>query len=206
MRMDDRSERGPRQSGRAAVLVLAAAAISGPPATAAAVGSVPDASVICLHDGLEPSKTARLIDEALGVLAQSGHDPAAYRLELRMEDAQSPDAPSLGADRVPSVVFVPAHPGARYPVRVHPANPCVISWVWQPGRLTAWQREVVARARQQIETLPHEATDPNDLRVLEARELVRVELRRGERSVRVTLSKADLASVDRAGEDATFGR
>ncbi len=203
--MDDRSGYGPRSTGRAATLLFAAAAAACLPATTASAGTDPGPALICLHDGIEPSRTARLIEEALGVLEQSGHDPTAYRLELRMEDVQSPDAPTIGADRVPSVVFVPARLGELYPLRVHPASPCVTSWVWQPGRFTAWQREVLARAREQIGAFPHDAAAPNDLWVLETREFVRIEVRQGERAVSVTLSKRGLDLVDRVRGEATPG-
>ena len=102
------------RAGRAAAMLCAAVPAVCAPGTAAAPGFDRGLAGVCLHDGIEPSQTARLIDEALAVLQQSGHDPSAYRLELRMEDARSPDGPTIHADRVQSVVFLPARRGELY--------------------------------------------------------------------------------------------
>ena len=192
---------GRRREACAAFLLTAviSAAVSSP-----VVGE--DGSLLCIHDGVEPSGTERLIDEAIRVLEQSGHDPSSYRLELRMEDTLQPDFPGLRRDRTRSVLFVPARSGDLYPVRVHPANPCVVTWVWQPERFTRWQRAVVGEARQRFETSFPDAGDGGwaHLRVLESREWVRIHVDGGRDGPEpgsrpgfsVTLSKTDLSVVD----------
>jgi hypothetical protein len=177
------------------LLALFAATSNAPHAETVEASANPS-EVVCLHDGIEPSGTARLIEEAVAVLRQSGHEPTAYRLDLRMEDARSPDAPTRGAERVPSVVFLPATRADLYALRVHPVSPCVASWVWQPARFTPWQRAVLARAREQIERIRPAAPVLGDLQVHEAQKLVRIEFRDPTQRVSVTLSKQSLEVVD----------
>jgi hypothetical protein len=204
----------PAQVRRSLAWVLLTLPTLASPAPAATPGAghagrsgEPDSApaLVCLHDGIEPSGTERLIEEALAVLKQSGHRPAAYRLDLRMEDARSPDAPAHRSTRVPSVVFLPLLPGEFYPLRVHPVSPCVASWVWQPERFTPWQREVLARAREQIDMLGPAARTLGDLQVQETLELIRIEFLQGSRRLYVTLNKRGLEVVDVVRRDETAG-
>ena len=56
--------------------------------------------------------------------------------------------------------------------------------------------QVLARAREQIDALLWAVPALLDLRVLETRELIRIEIRQGERNLSVTLSKRGLEHVD----------
>jgi hypothetical protein len=105
----------------------------------------------CLDLGAGSGATGRMISTAVEILRGAGHDPAEYRVELRMEPAVRPDFPEWGGERVPSVVFLPRDSGRRYALRVHPAHPCELMWVWRPTRLTGWQRKTLSRARELLE-------------------------------------------------------
>jgi hypothetical protein len=193
-----------RPSASAPLLLFCALAAPGPWAEdPIRAGDGPSA---CLHEGLRPSGTEDLVAEALRVLEQSGHDPTAYRLELRSEDARHPDFPVPGAERATSVLFVPAEAGDLYPLRVHPMSPCVAAWVWQPERLTDWQRRVVAVAEERLAALPaaRSLSGRRYVRVLESETLLRIEVGDQEwdgetgsgRALSVTLRKEDLGVVD----------
>ena len=124
-------------TGSRLVLALALATI-GPGIRAVAVAD-------CL-ERLAPIPSEDLVRESLRLLTSAGHDPASYRVELRMESAGHPDSNRISRDREPSVLFIPLDPADRYPVRVHPAIPCGVGWVWEPERFTAWQTDAVAIA------------------------------------------------------------
>jgi hypothetical protein len=147
----------------------------------------------CLTDGLRPGSTDRMIATALEILGAAGHDAADYRLELRMESADRPDFPELGAPRVRSVVFMPHEPGRAYAVRVHPLNPCSLAWVWQPDRFTAWQTAAIVRADDLLSGAgPRSLFEVVQVQVLESADALEVRLLgRDARSDRVVLSKRE---------------
>jgi len=151
----------------------------------------------CFEVGLTSSSLDRLVSRAVRLLAAAGHDPAGYRLELRQEEPPQPDRPWLEVRPLPSVIFLPTRGGEAYPLRVHPAYPCVTAWLWQPQRFTPWQREVVERARGLL-AVGHAAR----LRVLESHDLLRIEPAQGQAGTAattplgsLTLRKSDLAVV-----------
>jgi len=190
--------------------LCAAAAISVP---ALAIDEPPQGQTVhCIHDGVLPSSTERLVGEAIRVLEQSGHSSADYRIELRMEDPLEPDDPDPRRQRVRSVVFVPRQPGERYVLRIHPSAPCAALWVWEPDQLTDWQRSVIERARETVATMLAEgpAVRAVRIRVVESRDLLRVEIDEagppaapgGLRRFSVTLSRIDLRPLRGSREQA----
>jgi hypothetical protein len=137
---------------------------------------------------LAPLPAAALLGEAVRVLRATGHDPAAFRAELHLE---------TGA-REPSVVFRPLEPGDGYAVRVDPAIPCGLLWVWEPERFTPWQRDAIRRATEAARSAgPLPAGDLSDVRVVEWGGRLAVELWTAESSelpaLTVFLRASDLA-------------
>jgi hypothetical protein len=166
--------------------------------------------VACIGVGITPPRLDELVTDALRVLEQAGHDPAAYVLELRMEDLHQPDFRGIDAQLVPSVVFFPRAGSDRYPLRVHPRNPCSVGWLWRPESFTEWQREVLRRAGSALEEVASGSLAPgrSDVEVLEssgelALHLWSVDgaapgLRREE--IRLTIRKSDLSVVVLPGD------
>jgi hypothetical protein len=116
---------------------------------------------------MTPIPSESLVREAVRMLKQAGHDPADFAVELRMESATRPDADPMGRDLKPSVIFHPRQTG--YALRVHSAIPCGVGWVWRPGRFTAWQSEVVARASEAVRRArPSGSSEPSDVQVAES--------------------------------------
>lgn len=178
---------------RVAVAGLAALALAARPA----VADEPDPRS-CLSR-IDPLPAKALVREAVQQLERAGHDPALYRAELRREDATRPDAAGLGPRLVTSVVFRPLADG-DYSLRVHPAIPCGVGWVWEPESFTPWQAAVVNRAGAAArEARPASAGEPREVQVAESRERVAVYVwtagsdAASEPAWTVILRKADLA-------------
>lgn len=98
------------------------------------------------------------------------------------------------------MLFVPAEGVEAYSLRVHPAHPCHVAWVWNPGSFTPWQRRVVERAMGQArETLPAGwPAEPQQVRVLESADHVGIQLfgvSDPDPIFSLTLRKHDLSTV-----------
>jgi len=189
--------------------VFAALTLPGRPASAAdAPGPAEfgrDDDVVCLPSAVAELPVERFIRGAIRVFEQTGHDPRAYRMELRQEDPRESDFRALGAELETSIVFIPRQDGELYPVRVRARHPCVVSWLWQPDRFTHWQRGVLRRT-QELAADAWEQLGGDHLvgvEVLESRDAVAVYLWRVEQPDRtsdtaeifVVLNKTDLESV-----------
>jgi hypothetical protein len=154
-----------------AVLVLAMpAAGADPPASA------DRETPVCVGAAVAPQDALDFVTDAIEVLEACGHDPAAYRLELNQDDPFE----LAGSGREPTInaVFVPLDSESLYAVGVGPADPCVVSWIWQPAAFTPWQRDLLEGARRHAEASGLGWTDPDgwNVRVTESRELVSVRL------------------------------
>ncbi len=175
------------------------AAVSGEPSTASA-------EPVCIESGLTGGGLGDLIRDAVVILRQSGHDPASYRMELSIERAGPAEVGSEAGSSYPSVVFHPTGGSDLYPVRVDRTEPCVVSWVWQPERFTAWQRLVIERAREVLRrNWPRGPSESlSGVRVVETQDEVTVRLMLGEPDAsglapsraEVTLRRDDLTAID----------
>ncbi len=166
-------------------------------ATLALLSFAPLPAGECAPD-LGPVSTERFVEQALDRLRDAGYDPSDFRLTLRLEDQAWPDRGSLGSKRVTSVVFLPRSESAGYPLRVHPANPCALSWLWNPEAFSNWQRSAIENASaalRQHRPGVWEAEPPTDLDVIESRDRLLVRLWRSREStpsLQVILRKPDL--------------
>ena len=174
-------------------LALAALSIAALTIAAEAPSAPPEDAPSCLRPGMVRPSTEVLVRDALDTLRRAGHDPAAYRLELR----------TGGTTGDVELVFLPRGDPLRYALAVRSDDPCAVRWLWQPERFTAWQRAVLERAR---ELLADSAGAPGAefvaVDVFEAPEAVTVELRRasgeeGSPAVesRLTLLKRDVPAT-----------
>lgn len=163
---------------------------------AAVAGGAEDPDAICL-ERLAPLSAPALVRQAVRMLAATGHDPASFRIELRLEDAWRPDSGRLGARREPSVVFHPLG-AAGYALRVHPALPCGVGWLWRPERFTPWQTAALARAGEAVRARSGATAEPAEVQVAESRERLAVYVWAADRGPdedptwTVILRKADL--------------
>jgi len=118
---------------------------------------------------MAPTPSGEFVRESLRLLERAGHEPASYRVELRMENVRHPDSGRVTRGREPSVIFVPRDPGDRYPLRVASAIPCGVGWVWEPERFTAWQTDAVAVASDAVRrSRPAEWGEMRDVQVAES--------------------------------------
>jgi hypothetical protein len=153
----------------------------------------------CLDPKRADNDPLALIRGAIDLVESTGHEPSRYRLELRTEDALQPDVPTLDAERVDSVIFVPREPDELYPLRVNRMNPCAVGWVLRPFAPTVWQRRVIDRATAIVrESEPVDGSRAAiDVQVLESDRLVGVRiLQEDGQSVSVTLRKSDLTALE----------
>ena len=178
-----------------------------------AAGSAPIESEerrACIDAGLAGTDLEGLIADAVRVLIQAGHDPASYRMELHTERPTRETLPGLRWNLLTSVVFVPREEDPIYPVRVHPDNPCVVSWVWRPERFTDWQREVIEKSQEILKEAGGTTSfrHPMEIEVLETARVVSVHIwnvdeegsSRTSTDFYVAMNKADLALVDTPDE------
>lgn len=183
-----------------ASLALVVVLLSGGPE--ALVEDPSDSVPRCIDWDVADSGIDELMAAAIEILQAAGHDPHDYRVELRMESVDQPDFRTLDAELRRSVVFVPRMVRNVYALRVHPKHPCLVSWVWQPGRFTEWQQSVIRRAQRIMrERWPAYLGDDRtpEIEVLEDATTVSVHLwdaagspaRRTE--IHVTLNKTDLS-------------
>jgi hypothetical protein len=93
----------------------------------------------CGSAGMLPSDIHGLVRLAVRTLGRCGHDPAAYRVELR----RAPPA---------RVVFVPVEPSASYPLEVRLDEPCTCRWP-RAAALSDMQRRVLDHARRAVAEL-----------------------------------------------------
>ncbi len=155
----------------------------------------------CVPD-LGPVSTERFVEQALQRLRDAGYDPSDFHLTLRSEDEAWPDRGAFGSTLVTSVVFLPRRDSADYPLRVHPANPCAVSWLWNPDGFSSWQRSAVEKASSAMrQRRPRTWADeaPTDLDVTESRTRLVVRLWRSHETtpaLQVILSKPDLEVLD----------
>jgi len=141
-----------------------------------------------------PGRTglAARVADAVAVLRISGHDPAAYQLELRAGDSAIS----------PTLVFRPRADPTLYPLIVRPDAPCQLAWLWDPDRFTPWQVAVLNRARELLAlgVAPPAGAELEQVAVVETAETVTVRLeiglpgeqRRDMAEHDVTLAKKDL--------------
>ncbi len=151
----------------------------------------------CVPD-LGPVSTKRFVEQALQRLRDAGYDPSDFHLTLRLENEAWPDRGAFGSTQVTSVVFLPRRDSTGYPLRVHPANPCAVSWLWNPDEFSSWQRSAIERASSAVQQRhPRTWADepPTDLDVTESRTRLLVRLWRSHETMpalQVILSKPHL--------------
>jgi hypothetical protein len=141
-----------------------------------------------------------LLAEAVEVLSACGHAPEAFTAELRLDDPFS----LADTEREPeiTVVFEPFDDERHYPLGVSASDPCVVTWIWRPRGLTAWQKRVLERARDHAFEIGAEWSGPADrieVRITESRDHVGVRLwsgGAGGSDLRIVLAKHDLTIVD----------
>ncbi len=183
--------------------VVAVALVAGVLASFAADDTHPPAEPACIGRVSISEDAKGFLAEALGVLRSCGHDPADYRLELREDDPFV----AAGSGREPALtaVFLPVDRQRHYAVAVRAAQPCVVSWVWQPADFTDWQRQVIARAEALAKTydLPRSGGRLLEVLVTESLELVGVEVLDAEpgrnpqsSELRILMHKDDLSLVE----------
>jgi hypothetical protein len=124
-------------------------------------------------------------------MRETGRDPAAFDLEIRRDYLDSElEAPLVRA------LFLPQDPARDHAVEVRADHPCAVTWLWDPPRFLARQREVIERASEiaRIERPAGERLDA--VEVVESRYwfgiLVRLE---GEPDLHVVLRKSDLTRI-----------
>jgi hypothetical protein len=164
----------------------------------------------CIDAGLAGTDLEGLIADAVRVLIQAGHDPASYRMELHTERPTVETLPGLRWNLLTSVVFVPREENSLYAVRVHPDNPCVVSWVWRPERFSDWQREVIEKSQEILKEVGGATSfgHPMEIEVLETAEVVSVHIwnvdeegpSTSSADFYVALNKADLSLVETPDE------
>lgn len=167
-------------------------------ALAAVAAAAAAASDTCVGPVMVPADTAKFARRAVAVLRAAGHDPEAYRLEIRREDPVTPYFPDPAARRVTSAMFLPKQVGSDYALRVNAVQPCVVSWVLEPSSLTPWQRRVLERAVEGARRSGIDWSDPGgiDISVLESRDELGIHVWRQGSSFELRLRKADLAQLD----------
>lgn len=128
------------------LLAWVALAVAGP--------SAPAGDAACV--GLEPAEIGgeRLLAEAVAVLRASGHDPADFRVSLRLEDPLVGFV-ALGRAPRPGVLFTPRVAGPSvYPLRVSTLQPCVAAWALDLAAPTPGQRRVLEIAAGLLDPAP----------------------------------------------------
>lgn len=162
------------------------------------------AEAVCLREEVGPEDVQSLTSEAIRVLQACGRDPAAYRLELRGDDA-SPVARRPRASKWVAA-FEPLDPARQPALEIGPADPCVVSWSWKPEQFTEWQIRALERARayaRQKETRWEADADDVELRVTETRDHLGIRWWSASGAeLRVVLRKSDLEPESAAAREA----
>ena len=192
-RVESRGALGVLPAALALVLAFEAGRVD-PRSAAPAADANPVSEDTCLRLRVEPRGVPELVADAVAILRRSGHDPSSYALELR----------AGGGGGEPSLVFRPRGDGRLYAVAVRPADPCLLSWVWQPERFTEWQVAVLQRARELLRgSASAPGAEPTEVAIVETSETVTVRVRyaqaaepgSGGSESQVTLLKADIGGA-----------